>query len=140
VRLFAQYEGESISLAESTYKPWTKDKSCGMVFAASKGLLLGDCAIHMLDLYRQLSIEIPDEFQSQPDHLVLELEFLAMLYQSGSDEQTRQFIKDHLDWLPDLKREVKEADARPFYRNGIELIHLFLESEDKNRGKVIAHG
>ena len=50
-RLFGQWEGERISLVESTYKPWTTDKECGMVFAASKGLVMGDSALHMQELY-----------------------------------------------------------------------------------------
>lgn len=41
-RLFGQWEGEKISLVESTYKAWTGDKTCGMVFSASRGLLMGD--------------------------------------------------------------------------------------------------
>ena len=139
IRLFVEREGANISLVESTYKPWTNDRECGMVFAASKGLLMGDCAVHMLDIYRQLSLEVPEEFRSMPDHLVLELEFLALLYQSASNQQIERFIEDHLDWIPELKEEIDKTSAHPFYRNSIELIHLFLQSELKN-GKVKAHG
>ena len=138
-RLFDGKKEGGISLVESTHKPWAEDKSCGVVFALSKGLLMGDCALHMLELYRKSLIEIPDAFRSEPDHLVLELEFLALLYRSGLDEQSRQFIRDHLDWIPDLQRQLNTAGAHDFYRNGIELIHLFLQSEEEN-GKVIAHG
>jgi TorA maturation chaperone TorD len=137
-RLFDQQKETTISLVESTYKPWTADKSCAMVFATSTGLLMGDCAAHMLDLYRQASIEIPDEFRSMPDHLVLELEFLAFLYRVGSEEQSKQFISDHLDWIPELQRKTKEAGTYPFYRNSVELIRLFLQHQAKN-GKVEAH-
>ena len=56
-RLFGPWD-EKISLVESTYKPWTGDKQCGMVFAASKGLVMGDHALHMLELYRQSSLEV----------------------------------------------------------------------------------
>lgn len=138
-RLFGSHEGEKISLVESTYKPWTVDKACGMVFAASKGLVMGDYAVHMLELYRQLSLEVPEEFRSTPDHLVLELEFLALLYQSASHEQIARFIEDHLNWIPELKEEMEKANPHPFYRNAIELIDLFLQNELKN-GKVKAHG
>ena len=139
VRLFDQHEGEKVSLVESTHKPWTTDKDCGMVFAASKGLLMGDCAVHLLDIYQQLYLEVPEEFRSMPDHLVLELEFLALLYQSGSNEQIEQFIGDHLDWIPALQEEMERANPHPFYRNAVELIYLFLQNELKN-GKVKAYG
>jgi putative dimethyl sulfoxide reductase chaperone len=138
-RLFGQREGEKISLVESTYKPWTSDKECGMVFAASKGLIMGDCAVHMREIYQQMALEVPREFASMPDHLVLELEFLALLYQSASNEQIERFIEDHLDWIPQLKGEMERANPHPFYRNAVDLIHLFLQNEAKN-GKVIDHG
>jgi TorA maturation chaperone TorD len=138
-RLFVEPDGEKISLVESAYKPWTVDRGCGMVFAASTGLVMGDHAVHMLDIYQQMSLEVPEGFQSMPDHLVLELEFLGLLYQFASNEQVEGFIRDHLDWIPDLKGEMEKANAHLFYRNGVELVHLFLQNEMKN-GKVKAHG
>jgi TorA maturation chaperone TorD len=137
--LFVDPEGARISLVESTYKTWTADKTCAMAFAAAKGLLMGDSAVHMLNLYQQSAIEIPEEFHSMPDHLVLELEFLALLYQNGSEERINQFIEDHLDWIPELKREVQKVSPHAFYGNSIELIHLFLQNELKN-GKVKTYG
>ncbi len=138
-RLFVRHGGARISLVESAYKPWTMDKDCGMVFAASKGLVMGDAAVHMQDIYRQLSLEVPGAFRSTPDHLVLELEFLALLYESASHEQTKQFIEDHLNWISELKAAMKKADPHPFYLNAVELIHLFLQDELKN-GKGEADG
>jgi TorA maturation chaperone TorD len=133
-RLFGQWEGEKISLVESTYKPWTTDKGCGMVFAASKGLVMGDSALHMRAIYRELSLEVPEEFSGMPDHLALELEFLALLYRSGSIERIERFIGDHLDWIPELNAAVEKADPHPFYRDAVGIIHLFLQQEVKNEG------
>jgi len=138
IRLFGEWE-EKISLVESTYKTWTTDKQCRMVFAASKGLIMGDYALHMLELYRQASLEIPEEYRSTPDHLVLELEFLALMYRHASDQQTERFIGDHLDWIPELKIAMEKAKPHPFYRNAVELLHLFLQHEIKN-GKVKDRG
>jgi len=138
-RLFAGWPGQKISLVESTYKPWTGDGSCGLAFAGDKGLLLGDAALHMREIYGQLSLEVPEEFCSTPDHLLLELEFLSLLYHSATPEQIRGFIEDHLDWVPDLKERVDQADPHPFYRRAIELIKLFLEHETKE-GKAKNHG
>jgi TorA maturation chaperone TorD len=138
-RLFDDHEGNRISLMESTYKPWTSDKSCAMVFAASKGLVMGDPAVHMLDIYQKLSLEVPEEFRSMPDHLVLELEFLALLFQSAPQETIEGFIDDHLDWIPELKGELEKADSHPFYQNAVHIIDLFLRKEAKNE-KDIDHG
>jgi putative dimethyl sulfoxide reductase chaperone len=128
-RLFGEHEGARISLVESTYKPWTLDKSCGMVFAASTGLLMGDPAAHMLNIYERLSLEFPEDFRSTPDHLILEVELLAMLYQSASQDVIEGFIKDHLDWIPELSKQMEMADAHPFYRNAVEMIRLFVKNE-----------
>jgi TorA maturation chaperone TorD len=137
-RLFGERE-EKISLVESTYKPWTRDKGCGMVFAPSTGLLMGDYALHMLELYRQSSLEVPEAYRSMPDHLVLELEFLALLYRFASDEQIERFIGDHLDWIPELRAAMEKAKPHPFYGNAVELLHLFLQNETKIE-KVKDHG
>jgi len=138
-RLFASLPGQKISLVESTYKPWTGDGSCALAFAGDNGLLMGDAALHMREIYRQLSLEVPEELCSTPDHLLLELEFLSLLYHSATPEQTQGFIEDHLDWVPDLKQRVDQADPHPFYRRAIELINLFLEHEAKE-GKARSHG
>lgn len=137
-RLFGAWQ-EKISLVESTYKPWTGDRRCGMVFAASKGLVMGDHALHMLELYRQASLEVPEEYRSMPDHLCLEMEFLALLYRWASAEQIERFIADHLDWIPELKEAVEKAAPHPFYRSAAELLLRFLRCESCN-GKVTDHG
>jgi TorA maturation chaperone TorD len=133
-RLFADPEGERISLVESTYKPWTTDKGCGMVFAGSKGLVRGDPALHMEEVYRQLALEVPEEYRATPDHLVMELELLGLLFRVADREQIKRFVEDHLDWIPDLLKELKRVEAHSFYRNGVELVRLFLERgmDDRN--------
>ncbi|MEW6333686.1 MAG: molecular chaperone TorD family protein, partial [Thermodesulfobacteriota bacterium] len=130
-RLFGPW-GEKISLVESTYKRWTGDEECQMVFAASKGLIMGDHALHMQELYRRSSLEIPAEYRSMPDHLVLELEFLALLYRHAPDEAIEGFIGDHLDWIPELREKVEKAEPHPFYENAVALLHLFLQHETEN--------
>jgi TorA maturation chaperone TorD len=137
-RLFGDWDGE-VSLVESTYKPWTADRKCGMVFAASKGLIMGDPALHMLQLYRECSLEIPHEYRSMPDHLSLELDFLALLYRWAGHEQIGRFIADHMDWIPEFKEAVEKAEPHPFYRSAVELLHLFFQHET-GRSKVEDHG
>ena len=110
-----------------------------MVFASSTGLLMGDSAVHMGDLYRMGGMETPESFRSMPDHIVLELEFLSLLYESDSEEKARTFITDHLDWLDLLKTEVEKANPHPFYRSAILIIDAFIREELK-AGKADHHG
>lgn len=131
--LFGHYGERKISLVESTYKTWSSDKSCGMVFASSTGLIMGDCAVHMRQIYQQLELEIPEAFRSTPDHLSLELEFLALLYRNGSPSHIRQFIDDHLDWIPKLRDAVKQAEPHPFYHGVVTIIDMFLANEMGNK-------
>jgi TorA maturation chaperone TorD len=128
IRLFSDpYEGK-ISLVESTYKPWTVDKTCPLGFSAEKGLLMGDCALHIQNIFQALSLSVPPDFQGTPDHLVLELELLSHLYRFASGDQIRQFIEDHLDWVPDLRDEVQKADPG-FYGWAVERLLDFLKEE-----------
>jgi len=138
--LFSSEAGtEKISLVESFYKPWTQDPHCPLPFASSKGLLMGDSAIHLLEIYRLCGIQMAEEFKSCPDHLVLELEFLSYLYQWGTDAEIKKFIEDHLDWIPLLREEFKELHPHPFYRSTLEVLILFLNKE-KERLEVEESG
>ena len=128
VRLFSDVCGEKISLVESTYKPWTADKTCPLGFSREKGLLMGDCALHIQNIFQALSLRVPPDFQGTPDHLVLELELLSHLYRFASEEQIRRFIEDHLDWIPNLRDELQRADSG-FYGRAVERLLDFLNEE-----------
>ncbi|MDD5476106.1 MAG: molecular chaperone TorD family protein [Syntrophales bacterium] len=131
--LFGQWNGAAISLVESTYKPWSEDRDCGMVFAKSKGLLMGDSAVHMNELYSRSEVEVPERLKSMPDHIVLIMEFLSMLYDEAPEEKARCFLEEHLDWFPLLRAHVEAAVPHPFYESAVTLIDLFLREEQKAR-------
>jgi TorA maturation chaperone TorD len=129
--LFSDMEGERIPLVESCYKPWTQDTHCTVPFASEKGYLMGDPALHLMEIYRRCGVEVSEEFRNTPDHLGLELQFLAYLYRWASDDQIKTFIGDHLDWLDLLRLELDRAGAHPFYRSLFGLIALFIDRERK---------
>jgi TorA maturation chaperone TorD len=143
-RLFSSEAGsEKISLVESFYKPWTQDPHCPLPFATEKGLLMGDSALHLLALYKQCGLELGEEYQGTPDHLVMELEFLSFLYERATDKEIKIFIEDHLDWITLLREEFKEFHCHPFYRSALEVLILFLhkgkerlEVEDSGKKEV----
>jgi len=138
-RLFSEREEKSVSLVESPYKPWTQDGECRLSFAREKGLLRGDSALHMAAIFRDSGVEVPERFDSCPDHLVLELEFLSALYAEATDRQVGQFIQDHLDWLPRLKEEMIRLQPHPFFLSALELLDGFLDHE-RDRLERIDHG
>lgn len=84
---------------ESLYRPWSE--VAGNQFGATRGLYLGDSARHMRDLYAALQLEVPEQFAAMPDHLSLELEFLALLLEAGNLQGACEFAADHLAWLAD---------------------------------------
>jgi TorA maturation chaperone TorD len=128
VRLFSNVSGEKVSLVESTYKPWTADKTCPLGFSGEKGLLMGDCALHIQNIFQALSLRVPPDFQGTPDHLVLELELLSHLYRFAPEDQIRRFIEDHLDWIPNLRDEIQKDDPG-FYGKSVERLLDFLHKE-----------
>jgi TorA maturation chaperone TorD len=138
-RLFSGREEKSVSLVESPYKLWTQDQECRLSFAREKGLLRGDSALHMATIFRDSGVEVPQRFGACPDHLVLELEFLAALYVEATDRHVRQFMQDHLDWIPQLKKEMMRFQPHPFYLSAVELLDLFLNHE-RDRLERIEHG
>jgi TorA maturation chaperone TorD len=136
-RLFSGLSEESISLVESFYKPWTQDAHCFLPFASERGLLMGDSALHLLEIYHQCGLEVSEEFRGCPDHIAMELEFLSYLYQRATDIEIKTFIEDHMDWIPLLDEEFKRFHPHPFYGSSMEVLVLFL---NKERGRLEVEG
>ena len=129
-RLFSELSREGgISLEESSYKPWTLDPHCPLPFASERGLLMGDSALHLLEVFRQCSLEVSDDKRGTPDHLAVELDFLSYLYRYGTDLEVRQFMNDHLDWIPLLNEKMDKAHPHSFYISALEVLELFLGKE-----------
>ena len=114
---------------ESVYRRWTSDASAEVPFAAEKGLLLSDHALHMKDLYETFGITIPEEYESMPDHLCLELEFAALLLEHDAETKYGVFIAEHLNWLDDLVAEAEQKEVPDYYLQLIKLTAQFLTLE-----------
>ena len=114
---------------ESVYRRWTSDASAEVPFAAEKGLLLSDHALHMKDLYETFGITIPEEYESMPDHLCLELEFAALLLEHDAETKYGVFIAEHLNWLDDLVAEAEQKEVPDYYLQLIKLTAQFLALE-----------
>lgn len=132
LRLFQDPALKDLWWVESAHKPWTNDPECRLSIAREKGLVMGDSALHMLDLYQSLGIEIPEGFNGFPDHIVLELEFLAILLESPSEEGVRIFIKDHLDWTSKMVKQGTTCCPSAFYVSVFEALERFIKSLRKS--------
>lgn len=114
---------------ESVFRRWTTDPSAEVPFAAEKGLLLSDYALHMKDLYETFGINIPADYESMPDHLCLELEFAALLLEHAEETKYGVFIAEHLNWLDDLVAEAEQKEIPDYYLQLIKLTAQFLTQE-----------
>jgi TorA maturation chaperone TorD len=94
------------------------------------GLLLGPSAAAVQQWYRLAALEISADFKELPDHIGLELHYLAYLcakeqeFADGGDhgkqtrarEMQRDFLKAHvLSWLPDFAAQIQTKAKLPLY-------------------------
>ncbi|MBT9252977.1 MAG: molecular chaperone TorD family protein [Brockia lithotrophica] len=114
---------------ESIYKPWTEDPGAEVPMAGQKGYFYGDPAVHMRHLYDELGIALSPEYASMPDHLTLELEFLAFLFEAGEAEAARLFIREHLDWLGEFRAELETTPRGERYARIVAWLEELLRQE-----------
>ena len=114
---------------ESIYKVWTTDPSCEMPFARETGLLQGDSAQHLYQVYCEIGFELPTMYADRPDHLVLELEFMGLLVEAAEPAVQLLFISQHLDWLPRLVADAEHKEAPALYLDLFRWIEGFLALE-----------
>lgn len=107
--------GKQAPPVESLYKQWTVDPTCKLPFARDKGYLLGDSALHIRYLLKELKIDIPAEFSNTPDHMSILLELLALFIENSDFKFINQFIEDHFNWLEEFKARLKESTNGKFY-------------------------
>lgn len=126
----------SLPLVESLYKDWG-GRSAGLQHG--QGYYLGESAQHARAVFDSLGIEIPHEYESMPDHLVLLLELFEYLRDNASAQDAADFARHHFDWLVDYRQALatrmeNENDASlvevaQFYRHLLSYVEEFVSSD-----------
>lgn len=110
--LFGAMQTPYAPLAESPYKPW---------YGSRSGLMGGPPATDMTRRYETIEAAFPAAYP--PDHLALELEYGALLLESGESEAFAAFVEDHLDWIPALRTATDAATTEAsFHRWAVSLV------------------
>lgn len=104
----------------------------GSVYLSDDGMLYGPSAVRTKQFYRERGFDLPGE-ADLPDHLTLELEFLAVLAAAGEDTDEALFLRDHFrPWFPHFRARVLAEAHHPFYRVLVNLIDFFTREELDN--------
>ncbi|MEW6739672.1 MAG: TorD/DmsD family molecular chaperone [Nitrospirota bacterium] len=112
---------------ESVYKRWSSDPECRLPMAGEKGYLMGDPAMDMIKRYQARDIVIPDKYSSMPDHIALEMEYMAFLCINGDIEEQMEFLGSHLNWIDELAKEIKNFEqGSKFYSAGAGITALII--------------
>ena len=117
-----------------------------------KPLLRGAEASAVQAEYAAAGLELAPGGQQLPDHLGIELQFLAHLCRleaegrETGDESAAQtwrtrrvdFIRQHLlNWLPDFSRQLQAASAHPFYARLTDFLITYLTQEVSEAVKLV---
>jgi TorA maturation chaperone TorD len=97
----------------------------GSVYLSESGLLFNDATEEVAEYYRQKGFELAREGEAA-DHIVNELEFLALLTAQDMLDDEKEFLdKYFLPWFGQFRDKVIESAELPFYVIIVKLINFF---------------
>jgi|APHig6443718053_1056840.scaffolds.fasta_scaffold188802_2 TorA maturation chaperone TorD len=99
------------------------------VYLDTDAQLYGPSAEWVRQFYQQHGFTLTGEADI-PDHLVRELEFLALLTDEGQQQAADLFLKQHFRvWFPRFKERVEANSDNDFYRLLTALVDFFTREE-----------
>lgn len=98
------------------------------VYMDNAGQLYGKLAEKTKDYYRQWGFELTRS-ENPPDHIVHELEFLALVHKENQEGEETFLIKFFRPWFSVFSDRVVESANQPFYKIIIRLIDFFTREE-----------
>src|SRR3989337_3191609 len=95
----------------------------------------------LLRFYEHFQVKLSDKERDYPDHLVVELEFVAYLAKKEADAGKRgndpapycraqvDFLERHLDkWVPKLDEKIQKSIKQSFYQGASSFLRDFLSN------------
>lgn len=102
-----------------------------------EGQLFGETTVQVQQMYAEAGLRIPESQRELPDHLSIELAYMAHLtFQEERDPsnsslwRTRQlkFLRGHLGrWLPELCNTLEQNNAHPYYLLAAQTAKLLVD-------------
>lgn len=86
-----------------------------------EGKLLQDSTFQIARLYADAGLQLTEDFRLPPDHIAVELEFLAFLYFKEIEGVKNDDVKQ-VDYARELQAQVIEQHLRPFALNIAERV------------------
>ncbi|MDZ7761567.1 MAG: molecular chaperone TorD family protein [Desulfovermiculus sp.] len=118
----------------------------GSIYLESEGRLMGQSTAEVKRIYQECGLDISPDFQSPPDHVAAELEFVAYLgwQEKGSqDEEQKRFYQEqrtlflhrHIGyWFPLLADNIEKHTILAFYLELSRLTRQLLELAQAQAG------
>lgn len=117
-----------------------------------KGLLMGQSAVNVQKWYKVAAVEISDEYKDLPDHIGLELRFLAHVctkeqeFSAAGDQDRltraweieRDFLAAHVvSWAVQLRDKLYEKSQHAYFRTVADLLVEFSKRDLATLEKVV---
>ena len=101
------------------------------VYVDGYGAMYGEITANTKKFYRENGFQLASD-KEVPDHLVNELEFLALLAGQGEAKKEEIFLKDYFrPWFISFKDKVLEGAENGFYPTMVKLIDFFTQEEEE---------
>ena len=101
----------------------------GSVYLSTDGMLYGPSGVSVKGFYQERGFDLAGE-GDLPDHIITELEFLALLVEKGDTADEELFLNDHFrTWFPKFQERLLGEVQHPFYRIVVKLIDFFTREE-----------
>ncbi len=123
----------------------------GSVYLEGERKVMGNSTMNVIEHYRNVGLDIADNFLDAPDHIAVELEFMHFLvYREVEDIQKNEFeaaielfnnqklfLETHLGaWVQDFCPAVEQQAKKDFYHHLAVATRLFVAEEMENIGRL----